>query len=99
MKTALEEHIEWMEDTLSIAEEQAPTLVNCLKLCISDAKLRLYKEENPSGIKELEVAAANLADPNIDKTDNWIAGAKWMLEKLQDFDTWKEWKHKLERHE
>jgi len=45
MNKALEEHIEWMEATLSIAEEQAPTLVNCLKLCISDAKLRLYKEE------------------------------------------------------
>jgi hypothetical protein len=40
----------------------------------------------------VEEAAANLADPNVDKTDNWIAGAKWMLEKLQDFDTWKEWK-------
>jgi len=25
----------------------------------------------------LEEAAANLADPNICKTDNWIAGAKW----------------------
>jgi hypothetical protein len=42
--------------------------------------------------KEIKEAAANLADPNIDKTDNWIAGALWMLEKLQDFDTWKEWK-------
>jgi hypothetical protein len=48
---------------------------------------------------EIEKAAANLADPNTDKTDNWIAGAKWMLEQLQDFDTWKEWKHKLEKHE
>jgi hypothetical protein len=25
----------------------------------------------------LEEAAANLADPNLCKTDNWIAGAKW----------------------
>jgi len=40
----------------------------------------------------LEEITANLADPNLCKTDNWIAGAKWMLEKLQDFDTWKEWK-------
>ena len=24
--------------------------------------------------------------------NDFIAGAKWMLEKLQDFDTWKEWK-------
>ena len=47
-------------------------------------------------MEEIEEAAANLADPNLCKTDNWIAGAKWMLEKLQDFDTWKEWKNKLE---
>jgi hypothetical protein len=31
---------------------------------------------------ELEEAAANLADPNICKTDNWIAGAKWQAEKM-----------------
>lgn len=49
--------------------------------------------------KAIEKAAANLADPNIDKTENWIAGAKWMeqeMEKLKDFDTWKEWKNKSE---
>jgi hypothetical protein len=49
-------------------------------------------------VKAIEVAAANLADPNVDKTENWIAGAKWMekkMEKLKDFDTWKEWKSKL----
>jgi hypothetical protein len=47
--------------------------------------------------KAIELAAANLADPNVDKTENWIAGAKWMekeMEKLKDFDTWKEWKNK-----
>jgi hypothetical protein len=46
--------------------------------------------------EEIELAAANLADPNICKTENWIAGAQWMLEqveRLKDFDTWKEWKH------
>ena len=49
--------------------------------------------------KAIEKAAANLADPNVDKTENWIAGAKWMeqeMEKLKDFDTWKEWKSKLD---
>jgi len=49
--------------------------------------------------KAIEVAAANLADPNVDKTENWIAGAKWMekeMEKLKDFDTWKKWKSKLD---
>ncbi len=30
----------------------------------------------------LEEAAANLADPNICKTDNWIAGAKWQQERM-----------------
>jgi len=30
----------------------------------------------------LEEAAANLADPNVDKTDNWIAGAKWQSERM-----------------
>ena len=49
--------------------------------------------------KAIEKAAANLADPNVDKPENWIAGAKWMeqeMEKLKDFDTWKEWKNKTE---
>jgi hypothetical protein len=31
---------------------------------------------------ELEETAANLADPNLDKTDNWIAGAKWQQERM-----------------
>ena len=30
----------------------------------------------------LEEAAANLADPNICKTDNWIAGAKWQAKRM-----------------
>lgn len=34
--------------------------------------------------KEIEQAAANLADPNICKTDNWIAGAMWQKEKQLD---------------
>jgi hypothetical protein len=32
--------------------------------------------------KTLEEAAANLADPNLCKTDNWIAGAKWQQERM-----------------
>ena len=31
---------------------------------------------------KLEEAAANLADPNICKTDNWIEGAKWQQERM-----------------
>jgi hypothetical protein len=35
---------------------------------------------------ELEEAAANLADPNICKTDNWIAGANWQAERMYSYD-------------
>jgi len=31
----------------------------------------------------LEEVAANLADPNLCKTDNWIAGAKWQQEQTE----------------
>jgi hypothetical protein len=34
--------------------------------------------------KTLEEAAANLADPNLCKTDNWIAGAKWQQERMYE---------------
>jgi hypothetical protein len=30
----------------------------------------------------LEEIAANLADPNICKTENWIAGAKWQAKQM-----------------
>ena len=30
----------------------------------------------------IEEAAANLVDPSICKTDNWIAGAKWQAERM-----------------
>jgi hypothetical protein len=36
----------------------------------------------------LEEAAANLADPNICKTDNWIAGAKWQAENVFTKETY-----------
>ena len=36
--------------------------------------------------KEIERAAANLADPNICKTDNWIAGAQWQQERMYSED-------------
>jgi hypothetical protein len=32
----------------------------------------------------IEEAAANLADPNLCKTDNWIAGAKYQAEQNQE---------------
>ena len=33
--------------------------------------------------EEIEIAAANLANPNADKTDNWIEGARWYREQLK----------------
>jgi hypothetical protein len=39
----------------------------------------IIPQEEPKQ-KTLEEAAANLADPNLCKTDNWIAGAKWQQE-------------------
>ena len=30
----------------------------------------------------LEEAAANLVDPNLCKTDNWIAGANWQAKRM-----------------
>ena len=32
---------------------------------------------------DIEQAAANLADPNACKTENWIAGAKWMQQQME----------------
>jgi hypothetical protein len=43
-QTAMQEHIEWLKATLEICKEHAPTLVNCISLCISDAESRLEME-------------------------------------------------------
>ena len=43
-------------------------------------KIIIPKEESKQ--ETLEQVAANLADPNICKTDNWIAGAKWQQERM-----------------
>lgn len=45
MKTALQQHIDWLEATLEIAEEHTLMLTNVLKLCINDAKSRLETEK------------------------------------------------------
>jgi hypothetical protein len=44
-QTAMQEHIEWLKATLEICKEHAPTLVNCISLCISDAESRLEMEK------------------------------------------------------
>ena len=40
--------------------------------------------------KQYEEAAANLADPNLCKTDNWIAGARWQAERMYSEEDLKE---------
>jgi nicotinic acid mononucleotide adenylyltransferase len=61
-------------------------------------------------MEELEKAAEEHADNNVfchGCTDYelqiakkaFILGAKWMLDKLQDFDTWKEWKDMASKEE
>ena len=45
MKTAMQEHIEWLKATLDICKENAPSLVNCLELCINDAESKLEMEK------------------------------------------------------
>lgn len=44
-QTAMQEHIEWLNATLDICKEHAPSLINCLKLCVRDAESRLEKEK------------------------------------------------------
>ena len=45
METAMQQHIEWLKATLDLCKENAPTLVNCISLCISDAESRLEMEK------------------------------------------------------
>lgn len=40
------------------------------------------QSEYYGNMTDIEQAAANLADPNACKTDNWIAGAEWMRAQL-----------------
>jgi len=53
MKTAMQEHIEWLKATLEICKENAPSLINCLKLCLKDAesKLEMEKEQIKNAYK------------------------------------------------
>jgi hypothetical protein len=43
---------------------------------------RIFNSTMMSKQETLKEAAANLADPNLCKTDNWIAGAKWQQERM-----------------
>ena len=37
-------------------------------------------------METLEEVAANLTDPNVCKTDNWIAGAKYQAERMYTYN-------------
>jgi hypothetical protein len=52
-------------------------------------------------MKTIEEAAENYSQGwgENDDVKSFIAGAKWMLEKLKDFDTWKEWKDMASKEE
>jgi chorismate-pyruvate lyase len=45
MKTAMQDHIEWLKATLEICKENASSLINCLELCLKDAESKLEMEK------------------------------------------------------
>jgi hypothetical protein len=64
MKTAMQEHIEWLKSTIDISKEHAPTLVNCLQLCLSDSESRLEIE------KEQIIEAVNICCSSFQLSEN-----------------------------
>jgi hypothetical protein len=65
-KTAMQQHIEWLEATIEIAEQQAPVLVNALNLCLNDAKqkLQMEKEQEQRAYKRGQKHKKPLKDSN-----------------------------------
>ena len=45
-QTAMQQHIEWLKDTLEIAEKNKLIIANILKLCIEDAEQKLSMEKD-----------------------------------------------------
>jgi len=74
------------EEALRLAKEINKQPMTFVPAEISE-KYQQYKDwlnEIPEiSDEEIEKAAANLANPNADKTDNWIEGAKWYREQLK----------------
>ena len=68
MKTAVQEHIEWLKATIEIAEEQAPILVSSLKLCLGDATQKLELEKQQIMKAVYDSMGTNL-DPNIGRAE------------------------------
>jgi len=86
-----DEFLEWFVKNPSCEKVEVEHFGTCcgnqsITQCINCKKYNpVYKiiipQEEPKQ-ETLEEAAANLADPNICKTDNWIAGAKWQAERV-----------------
>jgi hypothetical protein len=63
METAMQQHIEWLKATLDLCKENAPTLVNCISLCISDAESRLEMEKEQIIKHSIELAKILISNP------------------------------------
>jgi hypothetical protein len=55
---------------------------NPKKAIVIEERVNNFMKQLKPKQETLEEAAANLADPNLCKTDNWIAGAIWQSEKM-----------------
>jgi hypothetical protein len=66
----MQDHIEWLKDTLYICKENAPILVNCINLCISDAQSRLEMEKQQI-IKAVYDSMGTNIDPNIGRAEQY----------------------------
>ena len=84
----------WQYKVIIPKDEPKQTKWNKLNKELDDALEEEFGSEEPKQEPErgitithfqqypIEVIAANLADPNICKTDNWIAGAKYQAERM-----------------
>lgn len=45
MKTAMEQHIEWLKEALEICNDSEPTLLKILELALTDSQDRLNEEK------------------------------------------------------
>ena len=64
----MQEHIEWIKAAIEIAQENTPILVNCLKLCLTDAEQKLHIEKKQI-LDALEVNKIELLSFNVTGED------------------------------
>jgi hypothetical protein len=73
MKTAMQQHIEYLKDLLDICETQAPSLCNCVKLCITDAIYKLEIEKTQIMEAVYDSMGTNF-DPNMGRAEQYYKG-------------------------